>query len=56
MDVKFWVDATTSTLGLIGEALGDTCPSSIWLQEDKGKTWFTGKTKIKCGHCEKSLS
>ena len=57
MDVKFWLDVTASTMGILDEVLGDTCPecgkSSVWKQENKGKTWFTGKQKIKCGHCGK---
>lgn len=50
-----WIKPAWDLIKLADEELGDTCPkcgkSSIWLQEDKGTTWFTGKVKIQCGHC-----
>lgn len=57
MDVGFRLNVTADTMKMLDEVLEDTCPkygkSSIWKQEDKGKTWLTGKQKVKCGHCGK---
>ena len=52
-----WIPVIIEVTKLADSALGNRCPncreSSYWLQKDEGKTWITGKQKIKCGHCQK---
>ncbi len=42
---------------IVNQMLGDKCPycgNKSWAtQEYVGKTWFTGKIKIRCGECGK---
>ena len=55
MDPFTGVKLLVGAVKAVNWALGDKCPrcgtSDAFSQEDKGKTWFTGKRKVKCGKC-----